>query len=243
MLIKQGPVVNADDFGYNDAVNKAIAQCFGDGLINSTSIMAGMPGFEDGIELARSQGFSHAIGVHLNLSEGIPRTDLIRRDATFCNAAGEFRFSLPRTTLRLTPSQTAAVRGELTRQIEICIAAGLKLTHLDSHHHVHNVWPIGRIVIELAQRFRIPAVRVARNIGEGIVLHKHVFKAAFNARLKYHGIARTDLMGNVSDYIAASRPDVRRVELMVHPGLVDGVMLDVTEKKPLEDLMRRAQLF
>ena len=36
-------VINADDFGYSESVNKAISDCFEKGLINRTTIMVNMP--------------------------------------------------------------------------------------------------------------------------------------------------------------------------------------------------------
>ena len=46
-------IINADDFGYNATVNRAIIKSFQRGLISSSSLMANMPGFEDAIGLVR----------------------------------------------------------------------------------------------------------------------------------------------------------------------------------------------
>ena len=45
--------INADDFGLGTSVNKAIVECFNSGIINSTTLMANMPGFDEAIELLR----------------------------------------------------------------------------------------------------------------------------------------------------------------------------------------------
>ena len=235
-------IITADDFGLDQGTNEAIAASFAAGLIDSTSLMAGMPAFEAGVELARARGFSHAIGVHLTLSEGAPLTDAIKRLPAFCDADGQYAFALSRSKLRLSPAERTAVYAELCSQIERCRDAGLQLTHLDSHHHTHNVWPIGEIVIELAHRFRIPTVRLARNMGPQIGALKRAFKTAFNARLRWYGLARSDLMGSVADYISAPPAPRQRAELMVHPALVDGALFDRAENQPLEPLLRRAGL-
>ena len=235
-------IITADDFGLDDAVNDAIAASFSAGLINSTSIMAGAPGFESAIRIAREGKFLHAIGVHLNLTEGIATTPGIASEPAFCDASGRFRFTLPRSALRLPRSRLEAIQAEFSRQIEICFKAGLVPTHLDSHHHVHNIWPLGALVIELAARFRIPSVRIARNIGPGIGPLKWIFKSAYNARLRRHGVARSDLMGNVSDFIRVRPSPDLRAELAVHPGFVGGIIVDREEKLPLEALLQRARL-
>lgn len=38
-------IVNADDFGFSEAVNHGILKAMQEGIVTSTSIMANMPGF------------------------------------------------------------------------------------------------------------------------------------------------------------------------------------------------------
>src|SRR5207244_6080845 len=52
------------------------------------------------------------------------------------------------------------VERELTAQIERLHHAGVELTHLDAHKHVHAYPPVFAVVARLAVRFGIPAVRV-----------------------------------------------------------------------------------
>jgi predicted glycoside hydrolase/deacetylase ChbG (UPF0249 family) len=54
----------------------------------------------------------------------------------------------------------AQVEVELTAQIERLQSAGVRLTHLDAHKHVHAYPPVFAIVARLAARFGIPVVRV-----------------------------------------------------------------------------------
>ena len=67
-------IINADDFGLNTSVNHAIIESFEKGLINSTTLMANMPGFEEAIELAHKNNIIDKIGIHLCLTEGEPIT-------------------------------------------------------------------------------------------------------------------------------------------------------------------------
>jgi predicted glycoside hydrolase/deacetylase ChbG (UPF0249 family) len=64
-------ILNADDFGYSEAVNRAILSAFESSLVTSTSIMANMPGFDDAIGMVgRGNVVGQKVGVHLNLTEG-----------------------------------------------------------------------------------------------------------------------------------------------------------------------------
>ena len=64
-------IINADDFGLCDGVNRAVVQAHTQGILTSTTIMANMPAAPQAIELAR-QLPTLGVGVHLNLSEGKP---------------------------------------------------------------------------------------------------------------------------------------------------------------------------
>ena len=67
-------IINADDFGLNTSVNHAIIESFEKGLINSTTIMANMPGFDEAIDLAHKHNIINKTGIHLTLTEGEPLT-------------------------------------------------------------------------------------------------------------------------------------------------------------------------
>jgi hypothetical protein len=78
-------IVNADDFGSKSSVNKAIAELFNTGAINSTTLIANMAGFDEAVELANKNNFITKIGVHLNLSAGDPLTLNILNTNLFFN--------------------------------------------------------------------------------------------------------------------------------------------------------------
>lgn len=48
-------IINADDFGYNQSVNRAIDECFKKKLINRTTIMVNMPYAEEAAVLAKEK--------------------------------------------------------------------------------------------------------------------------------------------------------------------------------------------
>jgi len=152
-------VINADDFGRSDSVNKAVAQAHTKGVLTSATVMANMPAADKAVKIAKKLP-TLGVGVHLNLSEGRP----ILKDArTECllNNDGLFAYSPVKLALLSTAIHSIrnAIRAELTAQIQWLIDNGLKPTHLDSHRHIHSFPAIFTIVCELARRFRIAAIR------------------------------------------------------------------------------------
>lgn len=207
-------IVNADDFGMNSGNNQAIIEAFGKGLISSTTLMANMPGFEEACELACCHQLLGRIGVHLNLTEGRPLSTAIRSFPLFCDEFGLFR---PRRTLfYLAKEERHAVEAEFSAQIQACLDRGIHPTHLDSHQHIHTEWPIGQIAISVARQYGIGAIRLTRNCGAGIRLGHKLYKAAYNARLRIYGLAKTRYFGSAKDVatvLATTRDDI---EVMVH---------------------------
>jgi predicted glycoside hydrolase/deacetylase ChbG (UPF0249 family) len=64
-------IINADDFGLCEGVNKAIFEAHSYGALTSATIMAGMPGFDEAVEMSKMLP-SLGVGVHLNVVEGMP---------------------------------------------------------------------------------------------------------------------------------------------------------------------------
>ena len=140
-------VINADDLGKSSNVNRAILESFERGLVTSATIMANMAGFEEACAMLRARGLEDRVGVHLNVAEGLPLTDPIRRCPRLCPAG---RLCLAGTCWRLTPDEAMAIELELATQIEAALKAGIRPSHLDSHLHAHTHWPICTIVIPSA---------------------------------------------------------------------------------------------
>jgi predicted glycoside hydrolase/deacetylase ChbG (UPF0249 family) len=226
-------IINADDFGYSSAVNQAVLQAFDDGLVSSATIMANMSAFEEACALAHERHLLAHVGAHIVLSEGEPLSERIKRCRRFCDAMGRFSRSGGRA-LWLSRVERDAVSAELRAQIERCRREGLPVTHLDSHHHVHNEPAIGAIVTGLARELGVPYVRLARNCGPGMTVPRRLYKRYVNRQVALAGLARTRYFGSVEDYVyvkrhGASRAELDDFEVMTHPifddcgGLVEGL--------------------
>jgi len=207
-------IINADDFGMSTDANKAIIEAFARGVISSTTLMANMPAFEEACELAHRNGLIGKIGVHLNLTAGLPLTESIRDCGRFCGHDGTFQ---PRKTkIWLSQEEVDAAMAELDAQVEACLYHGIHPTHLDSHHHMHTEWGIGKIVIAVARRHGIGAIRLSRNCGTGIGLARRLYKYAYNARLRLAGLAKTQYFGSISDVEHLLETATGGIEVMVH---------------------------
>ena len=156
-------VVNADDFGASHQTNCAILQAFEKSLISSTTVMANMPAFEEACHLARQQHLERSVGLHLNLTQGKPLTDRIATCRTLCDGDGCFR--PPRTVLWLSANEVLALEAEIVAQVLACERQGITPTHWDSHNHIHTQFGIATVVIRMAKRFGVRAIRLDRNCG------------------------------------------------------------------------------
>ena len=229
-------IVNADDFGMSSSVNKAILSAFDHGLISRASIMANMPGFNEACDLVREFHLEGRIGVHLNITEGRPMTEQIPKCARFCDEAGSFRSR--HSVFSLSSDESRVVEEEFQTQVQACIDRRILPTHLDSHHHYHTEWGIGTVVIRVARKNGIRAVRLSRNCGPGISAVKRLYKTIYNQRLGLHGLARMRYFGSVRDVrtiLGTARGDV---EIMVHPRLsACGMVTDMEDGEDLQTLL------
>ena len=155
-------IVNADDFGLTLGVNRAIAACHQRGIVSSTTLMATAARVDDAIALARQMP-ALGVGCHVVLVDGEPllpasevRSLLAPGTNRFFHGVGDVLRALARGRFR--PEEIEAEAGA---QMERLQAAGLRLTHFDSHKHTHMFPPILRPVLRAAAAHGIPAVRSA----------------------------------------------------------------------------------
>ncbi|MCM2463825.1 ChbG/HpnK family deacetylase [Pseudomonas sp. CG7] len=214
-------IINADDFGLSLSANALILRAFETGVISSASAMANMPGFEQACEWARQPLLNGHVGLHFNLSYGPSLGQAIASRRLFCDANGQFDLNLSRYCLRLGTKDLAAVEDELHAQWQRCLDHGLSPSHLDSHQHVHNIWPIGELVARFAARQGVP-MRLARNLGVNLNLPKRIFKTLLNRRMRSLCGATADYVCTPADLDHAAPPAHGSLEVIVHPLQLDG---------------------
>jgi hopanoid biosynthesis associated protein HpnK len=150
-------IVNADDFGLTAGVNRAIVEGSRDGIITSATIMANSSAYDQAVALSRSNSSLHT-GCHVVLIDGQPITSNAQ---SLLNGSGQFRSSLKDFARAAVGKKLSAVevQKEAEAQISRIQAAGLTVTHVDSHKHTHMFPQVLRPVLRAAKSLGVRAVR------------------------------------------------------------------------------------
>jgi hopanoid biosynthesis associated protein HpnK len=153
-------IVTADDFGRSVEVNRAVEDGHVNGILTAASLMVTEGAVEDAVERARRLP-RLGIGLHVTLVDGIPALppsqipDLV-------NEQGMFTLDLVRLGTRIFLSKAAQrqVTAEMRAQFELFKATGLKLAHVDFHHHYHQHPTVFDLVLDLAVEYGAPGIRI-----------------------------------------------------------------------------------
>lgn len=243
-------IVNADDLGWTEGVNRGIAEAHRNGIVTSASLLANGAAFASGVELARTTP-ALGVGVHLNLSDGEPvaERELV---TTLLNARGELEGKPESLLLRLARRSVLLneIEQEWDAQIQKVRDVGIEPTHLDGHRHVQMLPGLFEIALRLAKRHGIAAVRISHEESslraalsagakqKGTVVMRQGVQArglkmlARDAREQAEraGIAAADYFCGIAQTGELTREGVARLleilpdgttELMCHPGYLD----------------------
>jgi hopanoid biosynthesis associated protein HpnK len=150
-------IVNADDFGLTSGVNRGIAEGNREGIVTSATLMANSLAFEEAVQLAKSQT-SLKTGCHVVLIDGEPLTGEV---STLTNSSRRFRSSLKDFASAAVRKQISPSEIQQETEAQICRlqAAGLNVTHVDSHKHTHMFPHVLRPVLRAAKSCGVRAVR------------------------------------------------------------------------------------
>src|SRR5687767_6281521 len=137
-------IVTADDVGLHRGMTEGAIRAHREGIVTACSIVANGAAFDDAVERLRDTP-SLEIGIHLTLVEERPLTAM--------------RF--PRKFTSFVPLYLArritigAIERELRAQIEKVLAAGLTVTHLNGHQHLHLLPRIFSLLKRLANEYHV----------------------------------------------------------------------------------------
>lgn len=158
-------IINADDFGLTAGVNRAILEAHEHGVVTSATLMANGRAFQDAIGLAQSRP-RLGVGCHIVLVDGAPLLDatevrsLLDRGGD-SSGKPHFRegiswFGGLALLGRLDESE---IEAEARAQIRKLQAAGITVTHLDSHKHTHLFPCVLRPLLRAATSCGVRAIR------------------------------------------------------------------------------------
>ncbi|MCE4049792.1 chitin disaccharide deacetylase [Bacillus sp. Au-Bac7] len=198
-------LVNADDFGFSRGVNYGILDTHLNGIVNSATMMMNAAGTEHALEIAKATP-SLKVGVHLVLTLGKPLTSA-------SSLIGDDGFFKKQKEVYEHPEEISHedLEREWTAQIERFLAADLKPSHFDSHHHVHGIKEFYPVIKRLSEKYDVP-VRIAGPHFTDIKTVTDILIADF-----YGEGVTEDYFEKLQDRVA----DGKTVEVMTHPAYLD----------------------
>ena len=152
-------IINADDLGLTEGVNRGIAEAHARGIVTSTTLMANSPAFTSALQIP-SAAPNLSVGCHVVLIDGRPLQDPARV-RTLTENGSRFRDSLARFTFDVLKGSILEehIYDEAVAQFEKLKSAGITPTHFDTHKHVHMFPAVLKPLLKAANDFGIRAVR------------------------------------------------------------------------------------
>lgn len=199
-------IINADDFGLTEGVNRGIIEAHQRGVVTSASLMVRAPAAEHAATLASSNR-GLGLGLHVDMGEWI-----------FRDGRWVARYEY------VTEGDVAATVAELESQVKRFVElTGSPPDHLDSHQHVHLSRP------ELFEAVS----RVAARLGIGIrsssrVTYRSLYGQGTDGRPCLSAIEPEAYIGVIRDLPAGI------TELGCHPGYLDDLESDYGAERGIE---------
>jgi predicted glycoside hydrolase/deacetylase ChbG (UPF0249 family) len=223
-------IVSADDFGLTPGISRGILEAHQRGIVTSTSVVAVGPAFGAFAGQLRDSGID--VGVHLCAVGADPPLLPAHDIPSLVDDRGRFPRSWPvfvRRALggRIDPDD---LRRELDCQIEAVRSSGVRISHLDSHQHLHLLPSFAEVAFELAATHGIGAIRVpearrwnARSVGVHVLgrrLRRRVpaTLAVPSASEGFDLAGRWDRTQLLAAIRRAATSGAACVELITHPG-------------------------
>lgn len=161
-------IINADDFGLCREANHATIDALRSGAVSSASVMVPAPGFPEAASFARAHPEAD-IGVHLVLTSEWNRHNkwgpVLGREAvpSLVDRQGYLWPCPARLFARGEPGEAEA---ELRAQIAKARAAGVDVSHIDSHMFTLHGWHAAYrdIYLRIACDYRLPIRAASRGL-------------------------------------------------------------------------------
>jgi len=167
-------IINCDDFGWDAPATQAILELGAAGQVSSTTVMANFASPAELRDLARLASPAFSVGLHLTLNAGQPLS-AASQVPSLVDANGQF-YSSSQLWQRFLQGKVrrADLRFEIAAQLRHLTAAGLHLTHADSHQHLHQYPLLGPALLRILADLGVRRVRrltaAGRLDGRGLVL-------------------------------------------------------------------------
>ncbi len=242
--------INADDFGISPGVNSAIEKMFRAKKLHSASLICGCGYFDEAIEIAKRNP-DLEIGLHFNITIG---------SARFKNGF----LALLISSFLNKKELGKAVEKELRNQIEEIENRGIKLSHIDSHRHIHMIPALYFAVQKVAAEKSIKRVPLITESLLSTLSIQHSRNFFFNGNLvKWLVLSSLRLLNNAKSeryffsilYTCEITEELIKkikvpkkfqnaeIEVMIHPGdpEIDSKIDDLEERDHLTSIARKKE--
>jgi len=234
-------IVNADDFGFSEEVNANIVKCHQNGIVTSTTILAGGEKFNDAIQLAKENP-KLGIGVHLAIDGP---NNIGKKYATLLDSeTGKFYEDIVAVKkIRNGDFNFEELVSEYSLQIEKVKNEGITITHLDHHHHFHLYFPVLKAVIEVAKKYKIPYIRpqkilfTANNPFPKMIYriyHQFYLSRRYNTVDGYASLIGCNTNQMAAKFQTILNSNKKTIELVVHPLKENGEIDFLTDPEIVE---------
>ena len=225
-------ILHADDFGYDRDTANATIELFEAGALTSATIMPNMPASKEAIEFAAYHP-DKSFGIHLTYVDGLSPL-CANEESSLLDENGVFYPSNEvRKKALLFQLRKQDIIEETLAQIEKVRSAGIEVSHLDSHGHLHKFPSFLFVLEDIKRHSGIQRIRRVQNV----FLQKQKLSPTLllNRCFDYyisHSCRTTDYL-----YVSANRfdigwgenllqimdgyPDYATIEVAVHPGHAD----------------------
>ncbi len=227
-------ILHADDFGSSSRSVAETIACFEQGVLTSASIMPAMPATDEAVAFALAHP-ELDFGVHLTFVGDNAERPLLPPDQIPALATADGRFRGTRdlrmkALVRTLP--VSQIERELARQLESILEQGVRVTHVDSHRHMHKLPSFAEALRRILPRFGIRCVRSVQDVYLGLALGRptHWLGWAWQKRLA-RSFATTDhfyMPSSTSDtgwgealLARVRRLDGSTLEVGIHPSNTD----------------------
>jgi predicted glycoside hydrolase/deacetylase ChbG (UPF0249 family) len=205
-------IINADDFGESREVNKAIYNSAKNKYITSSTIMAVASQLDEAVEMSKE--LTHiSFGIHLVFDDdfkslsGNP-VSFQKNDIIKINRFNIFKLDI--------------LVKEFSLQIEKLLQKGVKISHIDTHHHIHKFPLVVLAIMKVAKKYDIKKIRSQKIISNDITMpfFNNLYRTLHHNVVKKKGFVQPDyymdfpilLDDNIKKY------DNTVYEIMCHPG-------------------------
>ena len=215
-------IINADDFGINGVVTREIERMIEQGSISSTTIMANGECLD---EVRRYVPLHPEIsfGVHLCLSEfsSVTKSDVLHQYG-LTDENGTFKHKAILRIKNFSGQLLDAIKEELSAQIEVVRSLGVPVSHADSHHHVHTIYPLKEIFAEVLKEHGIRKIRLGVEFNTMRMKAHLLLWRQRNLLNDFYSreFVTTSMFSSYANFIK-QRPSLKEnstIELMCHPG-------------------------